>query len=291
MSDSDMAHERALHFYSMGRFQQALDALEGSPPLDSDFLWYVRASSLHQTDRDEEALSVATRGLAEFSESPLLLLLTGHLHRGLGDHAAAERALLRGLQIDPEDVDLISAYARVVAAAGQLTKAERLLERAAQIDPEAESMWGARLMVRHLAGDDVGMRQTAREILQRDPENATARAMLAVDDMEGGRPDVARGHLGTLAQNDIELVEQYEDAFDQVRYLNHPAMAPVVLLDRVGPMRAWAAVAITIAVLAVADLTLIGGVIGLGWMALALYSWVVPPLVRRLLIRNRGSNV
>jgi protein O-GlcNAc transferase len=59
----------------------------------------------------------------------------GNCERALGDLAAAERSLRKGLQLPPEQVSLLLNLAQVLQDRGETTQVRALAERAVKVRP------------------------------------------------------------------------------------------------------------------------------------------------------------
>jgi hypothetical protein len=76
------------------------------------------------------------------------------------------------------------------------------------------------------------------------------------------------------------------DAAAEARLWAHPLLVPLRPIARLGMFKSWAiAVGIMLTLRAV-GLPLVAALFSLAWFLLCVYSWVVPPLLRRWLRRR-----
>jgi tetratricopeptide (TPR) repeat protein len=273
----------AQHFLDIDQPRRALDVLEGRQnDLDDPEFWELRATALIELDRHREAVDAAARGLDLDPDDIGLLLMSALAHKGTGDLAAAERALLAALRLDAENAALLSQYALLVASAGQLDKARRLLDEAERIDPLAAYVVQARGVIAFLSGDDDAAARHAESILAEHPEEYAAHLLRGSALSQRGWSRAARGHFETAARLDPADAQVAQIA-RRSRWATHPLMWPLLPFQRFGPGKVWLAYIALFAVTAG---------LGIGWLTIALvvsylvlvvYSWTVPPLLLRWL--------
>ncbi|MEU4220851.1 tetratricopeptide repeat protein [Actinoplanes sp. NPDC026623] len=255
--------ERAQALLLADRPEQALAELAELSVVETfgpDAMW-VRCAAQIRLRQWAQAAEAARAGLAAGGPEPRLLLWMGQAEHELGRPEAAERALLRGLELVPGDVHLLCAYAELCAAEGQPGKAAQLVERASAADPHAPVVFAARARVAYARGDDREAERISREFgasiaVRADPE----------------------AHAGTE--------RPARDAVLDTRLESHPLMIPLWPLRRFDPLYSWLAWIVTMLTLRAADLTAPLLVLAPLWLLYCLYSWVVPPLLRRWLRRR-----
>ena len=278
---------RAQALLLTGRAEQALAELATLPAADaiSPAAASVRCHALVQLERWPEAVAAARAGLAAGGPDPALLYYLGRAEHESGHPQIAERALLDGLALAPGDVDLLCAYAHLCAANRQVDKAEKLVARAAALQPHAPVVYAARIQVAHARGDDRAAQRISREFVAEYPENPIAHALF-------GGTSAARGQVGPAysgfrqAAAAAPAEQDFAESAMELRIARHPLMLPVRPFLRFGPLRTWIVAVVVILGLRQAGLTVLAGVAGLAWFMLCVYSWVVPPLVRRWMRRR-----
>lgn len=245
----------------------------------------VRTAALLQLDRWAEAADAARQGLAAGGPDPDLLCMLANAERELGHLEVAERAVLDGLALAPQDVDLLCGYARICVAAGQVDKAGKLVERAMEQAPNSPTVYATRVVIAYARGDDRTAQRIAREFVAHYPENAGAHALL-------GGTSALRGQVNATADSSRQAVahDPTEASFAELaleaRIAKHPLNLPVRPFVRFGAIKTWIAAVIIIYGLRALGLTPLALGFGVLWLFLCVYSWIVPPLVRRWILRR-----
>jgi tetratricopeptide (TPR) repeat protein len=269
------------------RPEEALRELAALPAPEgvSARAFHLRCAALGQLGRWPEAAKAARQGLAAGGPDPDLLRLLADAEHELGNLEVAERAALDGLAIDPLDVDLLCCYARLCMAAGQVDKAAKLVERAAAIAPAAAVVYAARVQLAYSRGDDRTAQRIAREFVAEYPESAVAHALLG--GMSALRGQVNAAHSGIRQAVAAQpTVDEYAQLALQTRVARHPLLVPVRPFIRFGPVKTWIAAVILLFGLRALGLTALAVAWSIFWIALCVYSWIVPPLVRRWVTRR-----
>jgi len=273
--------DRARHLIALGRSQEAIAELDKSFDSEDPVQWWVRALALFDLDRIDDALKATASGLSIDPESVLLLDVVARCQVRRGDLVAAEEAALAALRVDPEDADLLALYALIVAKAGQLEKAKKLVAQARRLDPESTSALRVEAAIASSRGDDRETLLRSREILSIDPEDRHAH--LLAGEVLHNRGDVADAaeYLRTAVVNDPRDAVAAQIARENLAW-RHPLMWPLRPVHRFGGARVWIA---GIVLLMLARMTKNSTVIlsvAIAWVVYCIYSWVVPPLVRRM---------
>jgi tetratricopeptide (TPR) repeat protein len=273
--------DRARHLIALGRPQDALAELSKSFDAEDPVDWWTRALALFDLDRVDEALDAAASGLAIDPESVLLLDLVARCQVRRGDLVAAEEAALAALRIDAEDADLLALYALIVAKAGQLEKAKKLIAQARRLDPESTSALRVEAAIAASRGDDRETLLRSREILAIDPEDRHAHLLMGGVLHDRGDVADASEHLRTAVVNDPRDADAAAIARENLAW-RHPLMWPLRPVHRFGGARVWiAGIALLLLARATKNSTVILTV-AIVWVLYCIYSWVVPPLVRRM---------
>lgn len=276
--------DAAMHLVSLGRAEEALRRLAEAFDPEDEWQWWLRGVALLELDRHAEARGAAEKGLALEPEHPALLALLAHCHIALRDLVEAERAILAALRADAEDADNLALYARIVAEAGQLEKARRLVERARRLDPENETVVRMQSVLAIAGGDQRMALLHSRELLAINPENVYAHRIAGAVLHNRGDVEAAAGHLRTAVVADPAERDIAEVARENLLWRN-PFMWPLRPVQRFGIAPMWiAGVATMYAARLVSDRAAV--VATVLWLAYCVYSWVVPPLVRRYLRRR-----
>ena len=287
---SEARLQMAAHWLRIGHPQRTLDELQGlTGETALDYRAYLfRGAALHALDRNAEAVDVLRDGLSQHGPFPALLHVLGSALRSEGRLPEAEAAFLQGLSLDPNDTDLLLGYARVCLTAGQADKAGALVERAASHAPESAAVSAARAQVAFALGKDRDMHRHSTEALAHDPEDPNARALhgtasMLTGDSRSGYTSLASAAASQPGDADLRAAAR------QAKLINHPLMLPLRPFSRVNPLVVWICVVAIIYGLRAVGLAPVSFAFAMIWLAFCVYSWVVPPLVRRWINRRWGS--
>ncbi|GAB3969667.1 tetratricopeptide repeat protein [Plantactinospora veratri] len=245
----------------------------------------LRCAALGHLGRWSEVVESASAGLATAGPDPDLLWHLGRAEHRLGRPQVAERALLDGLAQAPHDVDLLCTYADVCAANGQVAKAAKLVERATALAPEEPVVYAARVQVAFASGDDRAAERISREFVAAHPEHPAAHALL-------GSTSAARGRIGVAYEGYRQAAaampskQTFAESALELKIAQHPLMLPIRPVLRIGPLKVWLGAITLVFGLRAAGLTTLSAALGLLWLLFCVYSWIVPPLVRRWFRRN-----
>ncbi|GAA3539302.1 tetratricopeptide repeat protein [Kribbella ginsengisoli] len=278
------------HWLQIGHPERTLDELQGlwgDAALDYRAFLF-RGAALHALDRNSEAIDVLRAGLSHYGQSTPLLQLLGSALRAAGQLQEAEAVYLQGLSLDPNEPDLLLGYAIVCLAAGQTEKASALVERAASFAPESAAVSSARAQVAFAQGRHKDMRRHSQEALSVDPEDPGAQALhgtasMLTGDARSGYRSLASAAASNPADSDLR------GAAREAKLINHPLLAPLRPFQRFNPLVVWICAIAVIYGLRYAGFGLLASVAAIGWFAFCIYSWVAPPLVRRMINRKWGS--
>lgn len=278
---SDPTFLGAQHLLILHRPEEALKKLQEGFDANDPWHWWLRGLALLQLDRHGEALHAAQQGLALDAELVELLRLKARVHLDREELREAEIAALAALRLDAEEPELLALYALIVAKAQQMDKADKLIARARQIDPENDSAIRVEAALAMAKGQRDVVLLRSRELLAINPEDAHAHAMVGSILHERGDVEGAAPYLRTAVITDPTDRDYGEIARDNL-YLRHWLMWPLRPVRRFGAGAIW----LTGIALMFLIRTLFGDRIGLWfalvWIAYCVYSWVIPPLVRRL---------
>lgn len=282
----ELARARAL--IEAHRPEQALYELAQLPAeiATSPDAFRLRTGALLELERWPEAVDSARRGLAAGGpDSDLLGQLGAALHH-VGDLPGAERALLDALALDPSDVWLLCRYAQLCLGVGQTGKAARLLDRAAQENPHAAVVYATRVQLEYARGDDRAAAEAAEAFVAAYPNHPVALAMHGQTASQRGRTGSAyRSFRRAVAEDPTD--SDYASAAWEARVWNHPLLRPLRPLHRLGVIGSWLFAVGTIFALRALGLRPLATLFAVAWFLYCVYSWVMPPLVRRFLVPGR----
>jgi Flp pilus assembly protein TadD len=278
----------ARHYIDVGRAREALASLSqhGHALAARPEAWALRGRALLNLNRYDEAAKALELGLGLDAEDLDLLYLLGFAELRRHRLEAAERRLLDALRMAPESPVLLSTYAEVVGRAGQFRKARALLERVEQADPESEDLNRVRALLATLEGRDREAAKRARDWVADSPEEPAAHLTAAVTLGTVGKAGAGYRHAREAATLDARVVERDAEFFHEQRLRNHWSMLPLWPFQRLGPALSWAIAVGTMYGLRALGMTWLALAFALVYLALAIYSWTAPPLVRYLLRRR-----
>jgi len=268
------------------RAEQALAELSrlNSDQALSAAAFHLRGQALIRLERWNEVDDNARRGLAEVGPDPVLLGQLGFALVEAGHYSHAERAFLDALALAPHDIDLLCGYARLCLNAGQADKAKQLWRRAAAYDPHHRAVMVTRVVIAIGVADDREAQRASDAFLAEYPADPVALALQGqVAEMRGrsGYGSIRQAVAADPADRD------YADLAWEAKFYAHPLMLPLRPLFRLGTVKSWL---LAVGVIFGLRLVGLGGLSFLAamiWIALCVYSWIVPPLVRKWVFRGR----
>ncbi len=278
----------AEHYLSVSRPDRCLEVLAdaGGDAAEAPVAWLLRSLAFHEMTRHDEARLAAEKGLSLAPDWPPLRMALGMAHREGGDLAEAERAFLAALRDDPENPTLLCEYAMTVAEATQLDKADRLLERAAALEPGSTHVVEARMKVAHLRGDTRAAEALSQQLLAADADNPSGQMVHGITRWDAGDVNAADRSIRSAAvhpgaQSPVAQLAR------EAQLAAHPLMWPVRPLYRIGMVPFWIGAMVIFFGLRFAGLDAAAVLFAGAYLAYCIYTWVVPPLLRRWLARRR----
>jgi tetratricopeptide (TPR) repeat protein len=278
------ALQAAQRYIEIGRPQQALAALSS---LDSEEAATTQAHRLRGfafvgVEDFDRAVEEAQDGLAQDPADVGLLYLLSVAEEQRYRLEQAEAAILAALEQDPDDVELLCRYAEILMRGCELGKAERVLDLAAAGDPDSVDVLAARQSLAYLRGRDREAKRLSRELLAIDPQSVLAHRMLAVFDLNRGNAWSAASRFGEAVRADPADEIYAADAWEARRMARNPLWWPTLFFTRLGAIRSWLAAMAIIVGLGLLGLTTAAGFALIIWWMLCIWSWLVPPVLRRM---------
>lgn len=291
MNELHDLHRQIAGLIEVGRVDQARRlggrALEIEPN-DADTLCLLGALEI-EVDDFAEAKRRAQEALARVPDHAGARSLLFAALRGERSHAEAETVILGLIRDNPRDADHLADYAALLLDVYQLDKARALVAEALRCSPDHPLAQVLDAVLHVIAGDDGSASARLGRMVVADPDAAhvATTAMLVLSNRHKYREalEIAR-ELLRANPSDREIV----DTVIELRVASHWSMVPLWPIQRggwVGSAAMWA-----VAVFGVAALRpVVGDVVALtlmsSYLALVVYSWTGPPLLRRWL-RWRG---
>ncbi len=277
--------QQVFYFIERRRFADARRVLQDGLsrfPQDSDLLFHS-AQVEWLSDRNAEAEATVRQVLLVAPEhAPARQLLAAILIER-GEFADAELLLISLLRDYPEHADLYGRYSRLMLQTLHLDKAEALAREGLRYDPEnGECLMASALCetARNGARANAGL----AKLLQAHPESMSSVHALVVALVDAGRIDEAH----RIAQTAMRADPANEHLVSLVRELhiqNHWTMKPLWPLMKWGwgaSAAMWVGGIIVVRMLQ-AQAPEYAAPFTYTWLAYALYSWVWPPLIRKIL--------
>ena len=288
MSDHapDTAIAKAWALLEADRPEQALAELSRLSPdqAGAAVAFQLRGRALMHLERWKEVDDNARRGLAEGGPDPVLLGQLGFALFEAREYANAERAFLDALALAPHDIELLCGYSRLCLHAGQADKAKQLWQRAAALNPHHRQVLITRVVLAIGSADDREAQRASDAYLAEYPADPIALALQGqVSEMRGrsGYGSIRQAVAADPTDRDIA------DLAWEARFYAHPLMVPLRPLIRLGTVKSWLIAVGIMFGLRIAGLTTLSFIAALLWVSLCVYSWIVPPLVRRWVFRHR----
>lgn len=277
--------EQAFYFIERRRLNDARRVLKAGLsqyPHDADLLFHS-AQTDWLDDRNAEAETTLRQVLVSNPHHAPARQLLADVLVERGQLADAERLLISVLRDYPESAGLYGRYARLMLRTLHLEKAERLALEGLRYDPDDRECLLAQALcetVRNGGGTNRGL----EKLLVAHPESLSSVHALVVALTNSGRVSeahrVAQGAMRADPSNEhlVELVRE-------LRIQNHWSMKPLWPLQKWGwgaSIALWVGAVVTFRVLdkAAPDLAFPAALL---WIGYAIYSWVWPALIRKVL--------
>jgi len=267
--------------------------------------------------RLSDARRVLKDGLSQFPQDPDLLFQSAQVEWLNDENAAAEATARQVLSVAPEHAPARQLLAGLLVESEQFADAEALLIGLLRDYPESADLYGrySRLMLRTLHLDKA--EQLAREGLRYDPDDRECLLAMALCETarDGSRPNQGLAKLITghpesmsavhalvvalvdvgrineahrIAQQAMRADPANENLVNMVRELrihNHWSMKLLWPLQKWGwggSAAMWVGALVMMRVLRTSAPELYGPFV-FAWLAYAIYSWIWPSLIRRIL--------
>lgn len=170
MSDEVDPVPQAWWYLQAGYPREALAALRGASPVDTRVMC-ARGHALSAVGQVDEAIEEARRGLELEPENLDLLDLLASVQM-IRDPNAAERTVRKALELSPESPRMLALYILILIEQGRFEWGEKLLERLMRIAPEDDATHRVRTLLMLRASRSKEARTAARELLREHPDEA-----------------------------------------------------------------------------------------------------------------------
>jgi tetratricopeptide (TPR) repeat protein len=284
-SNANAYAQQAFYFIERRRLHDARRILKDGLsqfPEDPDLLFHS-AQVEWLNDENQAAEATARQVLTVAPEHAPARQLLSSLLIEREQFADAEGLLIGLLRDFPESADLYGRYSRLMLRTLHLEKAEQLAREGLRYDPNSlECLLAMALCETARGGSQAN--QGLEKLIRGHPESMSAVHALVVALVDGGRMREAHA----IAQQAMRADPANEHLVNMVRELriqNHWSMKLLWPLQKWGwggSAAMWVAAIITMRVLAAVAPAAYGPFV-FAWLAYAIYSWVWPSLMRRIL--------
>ena len=276
---------QAFYFIERRRLDDARRVLKdglAQHPQDPDLLFHS-AQVEWLADRNQQAEDTVRQVLVVSPHhAPARQLLASVLIEKK-EFADAELLLISLLRDYPESAELYGRYSQLMLRTLHLDKAEQLAQEGLRYDPDDSQCLMAAALCETARS---GRRPNAElaKLLQAHPESMSSVHALVVALVDAGRIDeahrLAQGALRADPANDhlVRLVRE-------LRIQNHWSMKPLWPLQKWGwgaSVALWVGAIVFIPAIS-RSAPEIATPVTLTWLGYCIYSWVWPPLIRRIL--------
>lgn len=271
----------AQHYIDIAQFDKALAQLERSATThfeDAEY-WRLRAHALYKLERYEDGVTAAHQGLERDPNYVWLLYTLCRIEADRGDSAAAERAILSALELEPENINFLARYGILLAEAKHLKKADKLIAYAERLDADHQYVNHARTMLEYYKGNTKEVMRRGRERLAQDPNDVAAKMFLAAGLGESRRFREAAKHANSVVSESPESKEMAEYA-RELRLLNHPLLLPLWPLQRFGSIAVMIFNLVLFMVFMAFGFINFAMIIIVLHFILVIYSWTMPYILR-----------
>ena len=279
--------EKVYRLVERRRFDQAEaligDALRTEP--ENKSLLYYLAYIYSEQERFEDAESTLNELLAHEPDNFAAGFLLASVYKDLKRYAEAEGLIIELIRNNPESSACYSLYAEVMLETLHLNKAERLAAEAVRIEPDNISAQAVAVICNVIKGDKTEYQQSLTELVRNYPEAFTTSSMILVVLYERKKHREALRIAQELLRcdpNNEFLVEMIKE----LRVLTHVTMIPLMPVIKYGWHASAALYIIAIVVCFAAYKYLpreVSALIIFGWLAYVLYSWIYPPILKKVL--------
>ena len=233
-------------------------------------------------DDNDEARSYVEQVLRLDPEHYSARYLQVSLDHDEGKHADAERAVIDLLGDYPEHPALYALYARIMLQTFNIDKAEQLANEALKRDPDNLDAMTVRAQCAFIREPGDEQRARLERVLREHPDQTQSTVLLVQRLIDLGKNDQAYELSRTLvvSQPDNPYLVEMADA---LRHASHWSMKPL------WPMQKWGwggSIAIwfgAVLLLRSDFLPEYQGYIAVALIVYVVYSWVWPPILKRLL--------
>jgi tetratricopeptide (TPR) repeat protein len=235
-------------------------------------------------DEYDDALATVRQVLVSEPKNDWARLLYFELLLQKGDSAEAERVIIELLRENPEHAHYYGRYAQLMLRTLNVEKSRQLALEGLKYDPDSVECLSAQVVCDFIERPGNSASQALQQLLVRHPQSAQTLLLIVIAlQQRGDRTEalsIARELLRAQPDNE-ELV----DLVKQLRLVTHWSMLPlwpVLRFGWAGSVGIWLIAVIGLSAMRRSDPAL-AGTVGIAVLVYVAYSWIWPPLLRRLM--------
>jgi len=285
-SDIEYVEETVLRLIERRRFDQAKTIIGNalsSDPNNTILLFYSACIGVEQENYDDaETILEEILGLDPGSEEVRLLLAS--VYKDTKRYVAAEGLMIELIRCNPESPTYLTLYARIMLETLHIDKADKLARMAIKFEPENRSALIVSVLCEVIQSNNAQCQQRLSELVRQYPETLSTAAIVLVVLFEQKKFREALRIAQELLRSD-PTNDNTVEMIKELRVLTHPTMIPLWPAVKFGwhasaVLWALAIVFIYVSSRYLTD-TATGTIAGV-WLLYGLYSWIYPPLLRKM---------
>lgn len=235
-------------------------------------------------DQYVDALATVRQVLLSEPKNEWARLLYFELLLQKEESAEAERVIIELLRENPEHAHYYGRYAQLMLRTLNVTKSRQLALEGLKYDPDSVECLAAQVVCDFIERPGNAASQALQQLLVRHPQSAHTLLLIVIALEKRGDHSEALSIARELVRVQPDN-EELVDLVRQLRIVTHWSMLPLWPLVRFGwggSVAIWLIAAIGLSALRRSDPAL-AGTIGMVLLAYVAYSWIWPPLLRRLM--------
>lgn len=277
------------HYYEIKRYEQVVKLIKNTMDehIENSRIWYMLGFSNYQLssykEAEEQLIESVRLGMVRV---PVLFIL-GHVYMETEQYQKAEDAFLEGLRLDPNHAEIHASYAYLMKKTGHRSKAKMLIQKALELEPGNAHVLRFYFRLEGITSEKNKQMQVLEQYMNSGDSELTKLIQLGIHASLHKKTKEAREYFRQaflLKPDDPYLLSVMEEMEIQ----NHPLLAPLRLVDRIGGAIVIMIIAIGIYILLnLLGLDEIAVMWGLAYLVFVIYSWTAQLLVRILWKRRR----
>lgn len=248
-------------------------------------LQYISAIISYETGRTDESKDSLKYIISRDPDHHNAKYLLCRVHIEKTEFAESELLLIELIREFPYKSQFFATYAKLMLQTMNIEKAEQLAAQALRLEPENPEALTASILCSVVNGHSTSVNERISDLFRKYPDTATSANSLYFVLAERKQYWAARRIARELLKSSPED-EDYLKMVKDLRAITHPLMLPLYPLIRWGWTAAtviWLFGIIIFKLVSNYMPNILGVTIIIAYFAYIVYSWIVPPLLRRLL--------